>query len=75
MIRSAQDVIAIAKARGFRLAVRPGPPIMPVLVCPRDSKARAEATETLLQALKAFRLEIIDILTKEAGDGAASHEG
>ena len=31
MIRSAEDVIAIAKSRGFKIVVDPGPPPMPRL--------------------------------------------
>jgi hypothetical protein len=61
MIRSAQDVIAVARARGFDVQIRPGPPRMPVLVCPKNVDRRL-ATDTLMSALKAWRSEIIEIL-------------
>jgi len=60
-INSASDVIAVAKARGFRLFVDPGPPPMPYI-----NGNRAEATPALMGALKAWRLEIIDILQNGA---------
>ena len=65
MIRSAQDVIAVARARGFDLAIRTGPPRMPVLVCPKNVDQRL-ASKTLMAALKAWRQEIIEILEREA---------
>lgn len=64
-LKTAKDVIAVAKARGFGIAVNPGPPPMPYLVLaglPPEKKN--DATETLLNALRAWRLEIIDELTK-----------
>jgi hypothetical protein len=68
MIRSAQDVIAIAKARGFDLAIRPGPPPMPVLThCGGDRQA-AQATPVLMEALKAWRVEIMDLLREKTND-------
>lgn len=63
MIRSAEDVIAIAKSRGFKIVVDPGPPPMPRLsfrVAPEHAeKQRSEATDSLMTALKVWRLEII----------------
>jgi len=72
MIRSAQDVIAVARARGFDLAIRPGRPRMPVLVCPKNVDIRL-ATDTLLGALKAYRPEIIEILESEATNKLAQN--
>ncbi len=65
MIRSAKDVIAVAKDRGFEIKINPGPPIMPSLMVPGKSD-RAGVTETLLNALRIWRLEIIEELSKEA---------
>lgn len=63
-LKTAKDVIAVAKARGFEIHVRPGPPPMPVLHCP-GNVPKSLATETLLNALRAWRLEIIDELTRD----------
>lgn len=62
MIRSAKDVIAVAKDRGFEVRVNAGPPIMPVLCVPGKAD-RKDATETLLNALRIWRLEIIEELS------------
>lgn len=59
-IRTAQDVIDIAKRRGFSIRLQPGPPPMPVLRGKRD-----EATDALMEALKAWRVEIIEIIAKD----------
>ena len=59
-IKSAQDVVAVAKARGFEVKLNLGPPIMPVLCCPAGTMPLA--TEALMNALKAWRLEIIELL-------------
>lgn len=58
MIRTAKEVIAVAKARGLTIRVDPGPPPMPVLQCPDGT--RPMATDTLLNALRAWRIEIIE---------------
>lgn len=63
-IKSAEDVIRVARERGFDVQIRPGPPPMPVLYRPHKSD-KSLATPVLLDALKAWRLEIIDILSKE----------
>ena len=63
MIRSAKDVIAVAKSRGFSVKITPGPPVMPVLIVPGKAD-RSDATETLLNALRVWRLEIIEELSK-----------
>jgi hypothetical protein len=65
-LHSAQDVIAVARARGFDVKVKPGPPPMPVLVCPAKADKRL-VTDPLLDALRAWRLEIIE----ELGDANA----
>ena len=57
MIRSAQEVIDIAERRGFKVLVKPGPPPMPYLLGKEN-----EATPVLLDALKAWRVEIIELL-------------
>lgn len=59
-IRRAEDVIDIAKRRGFTLRLEPGPPPMPVL---RGDKNMA--TPALMEALKAWRVEIIEIIAKD----------
>lgn len=59
-IRTAKDVIEIAKRRGFSIRLEPGPPPMPVL---RGHKK--EATPALMEALKAWRVEIIEIIAKD----------
>jgi hypothetical protein len=62
MIKTAQDVIAVAKKRGFTIVVEPGPPPVPML---RYSKGKVDpklANEPLMDALRAWRLEIIDIV-------------
>ncbi len=58
MIRTAQDVLDAARARGFEVKMRPGPPPMPYLV-----GKFANATPALMEALKAFRVEILELLT------------
>ena len=60
-MRTAKDVIAIAKARGFEVRVNPGPPPMPVLFVPGKSD-RSQATPALMDALRAWRVEIIEEL-------------
>lgn len=60
-IRSAQAVIDVARSRGFDIVIRPGPPRMPVLVCP-DGVPVSLATETLMGALKAWRIEIMALI-------------
>jgi hypothetical protein len=60
MIRSANEVIEIAKARGFKFKLDPGPPPMPKLV-----GDPIQATDPLMQALKAWRVEIIEVLNND----------
>ena len=62
MIRSAQDVLDVAKARGFTVHIDVGPPIMPFL----RGDVR-EATGPLMAALKCFRLEVIELLRARDG--------
>jgi hypothetical protein len=61
----AKDIIAVAKARGFDVLVRPGPPPMPVLRVPAGT-SRDMATPALLEALKAWRVEIMQELGSES---------
>lgn len=56
---TARDVIAIANSRGLLVTLRHGPPIQPVL-----EGAKEEKTDALMEALKAFRTEIIAELQK-----------
>lgn len=63
-LKSAQDVIAVARERGFDVRLNPGPPPMPVLHMPAGTD-RKLATDTLIDALKAWRLEIIEELTPD----------
>jgi hypothetical protein len=65
MIRSAQDVIAVARSRGLDVQIRPGPPRMPVLVRPKNVD-KSLVTDTLLVALKAWWWEIVEVLDSEA---------
>ena len=67
MIRNAQDVLNVAKRRGFQVLMNPGPPPMPILR--GDPK---EATPALMQALKAWRVEIMDLLSKEGPTNASN---
>lgn len=60
-LRSAKDVIDVAKARGMRIRIDPGPPVMPVLVRP-EAIDRDLVTDALLAALRAWRLEIIEAM-------------
>jgi hypothetical protein len=60
-LTSAQAVIDVARARGLDVQVRPGPPVMPVLLCPAGCDRRM-ATPALLAALKAWRADIIEML-------------
>lgn len=59
VIRSAKDVIEVAKSRGFSIRIDEGPPPMPVLLRPSGVK-KDEVTKALMDALKAWRLEIIE---------------
>lgn len=65
LINNAQDVIEVAAKRGFKVEVRPGPPAMPVLVVPKGV-SRSLANEPLMNALKAWRLEIIALLAQKS---------
>ena len=57
---SGKDVMRIANERGFTIVLHPGPPPMPVL---RDPGGQIPPpTEPLLEALRAFRREILEIL-------------
>ena len=66
-IKSAQDVIDVARSRGFDVRINPGPPVMPVLFVPAKAQ-KADATDVLLGALRAWRLEIIEILRPQGMD-------
>ena len=63
-IRTAKDVMDRARARGFEIRVSPGPPPMPMLYY-QKGVSPAGATDPLMNALKAFRLEIIEEVLKE----------
>jgi hypothetical protein len=63
-ILTAKDVIAVARDRGFDVWVKAGPPPMPVLVHLLGSDPRL-ATEALLDALRAWRREIVEELAAE----------
>ncbi len=67
-IRSARDVMQVARERGFRFEVDEGPPPMPRIVGYAD-----RSTPALLDALKAWRLEIIEIVLEERE--AVQHNG
>lgn len=63
-IRSAEDILEIVRQRGLRVKVNPGPPPMPLLSGPR-SILDHHATEALMAALRAWRLEIIELVTQQ----------
>ncbi len=63
-LKSARGVIEAARTRGFVLLINPGPPPMPVLRKPANVK-ESEATPALLDALRAWRVEIMDELKAE----------
>jgi hypothetical protein len=63
-INTAKDVIAVARDRGFDVFVKSGPPPKPVLIIPAGADKRL-ATDALLAALRAWRLEIIEALRHE----------
>jgi hypothetical protein len=63
-INTAKDVIAVARDRGFDVLVKTGPPPLPVLVIPAGADKRL-ATDALLAALRAWRLEVIEELAAE----------
>jgi hypothetical protein len=52
------DILNVVKARGMSVRIDPGPPAIPKLVCPKGTPTDA-VTEALMEALKAWRLEII----------------
>lgn len=54
-LRSAADIIAVAESRGFKVLVREGPPPMPYLL-----GDRSQATPALMDALRTWRLDIIE---------------
>lgn len=57
---SGADIIKIAELRGFKVLLNPGPPPMPFL---RDPGGHIPPpTDPLIQALKAYREEIIEEL-------------
>ncbi len=68
-ITNARQVIDIARQRGFSVHLRPGPPETPVLHISSTGKAtRTDATDPLIGALRAWRVEIIDLLKQDEAD-------
>lgn len=63
-IDSAAAVLRVVQDRGLKVVILPGPPTMPVLRVPRGVDP-ALASPALLATLRAWRLEIIDLLTQE----------
>lgn len=61
-LRSAKDIVELVRRRGMSIRVDPGPPPMPILVRPH-SVPEASVTEALMNALRAWRLEIIELLS------------
>ena len=59
--QTAEDVLRAARERGFEVRVDPGPPPMPVLHY-HNPREKALATDAMLGALRAWRLEIIALL-------------
>lgn len=72
MIRSAKDVIEVARSRGLRIRIDVGPPVMPKLVVPGNVE-RSEATDALMNALKIWRLEIIEEISKDVANGCSEN--
>ncbi len=60
MIRCASDIMKEARSRGLRIRINRGPPPMPEVIGPEEEK-----TPALLDALRAFRLDIIDEIASE----------
>lgn len=64
-LKTVDDVIRVAESRGLRIWIDPGPPPMPMLRVP-SGVDRGLATVALMDALKAWRVDIIERLTKES---------
>ena len=61
--KTAKDIIAVAESRGFKIGVNPGPPPMPYLILAGlPASKKEDATDALMNALRAWRLEIIEEL-------------
>ncbi len=67
MIRSAEDVLQVVKERGLKVKINMGPPPMPILHKPANVD-RSVVTEPLLEALRAWRVEIIEILSPQKSE-------
>jgi hypothetical protein len=63
-LKSAKDVLEVVRARGLQVHIEPGPPITPVLHRPRTVRPEM-VTNNLLNALKAWRLEIMEEVKNE----------
>ena len=62
--RSAKDIIDVVRRRGMSIKVDPGPPPLPMLTGPRGV-LDSQATEALMNALRAWRLEIIELVSTQ----------
>jgi hypothetical protein len=71
MILSAEAVLEIVRERGLEVRIQPGPPPMPVLHRP-SHVPKSLVTPALMDALRVWRLEIIDILTHESERAGAN---
>jgi hypothetical protein len=63
-LKTAKDVMAVARDRGLEFRLDPGPPVMPVLHY-KDAAGKANVTPALRGACTAFREEIIKELEEE----------
>jgi hypothetical protein len=64
LIRKAEDVLEVVTARGLNVRIDPGPPPMPILGRPHNVP-KEMVTDALLDALRTWRLDIIDLLKEK----------
>jgi hypothetical protein len=65
-IRSGEDVLAVVRDRGLDVKIKKGPRRTMVVLRP-SGVDKGLVTSALIGALKAWRLEIIEVLEREEG--------